>query len=114
MASEQITAKLPKTGKETAINYDFGDNLEDATAKFGEEVVFSNFKRCAVITAQAGMRRMMEAGKSQEEIQNTYDTWKPGVALVRTVDPVGALMAKFGKMSDEEKANLLQMLKDQM
>lgn len=101
------TYKKGETDVECAILFDFGQNLDGAVAKFGAEVVYSNFVRASKVTAQAAMRRLMEAGKSQEEVQTTMEAWKPGVALERTVDPVAALLAKFGKMDAAAQAQLL-------
>jgi hypothetical protein len=56
----KATKKPGDVEKEAAIAYDFGANLDDAAGKFGAEVVFTNFKRTAVITAQAAIRRMLE------------------------------------------------------
>lgn len=106
----EITAT--KEGKTATINYDFGSNLQEMTEKFGEDVVYSNAKRAMTITAQGAMRRMLVAGKSQEEIQEKMSLWKPGVALERTVDPVASLMRSWGSMSDEQKAEILQKLKN--
>jgi hypothetical protein len=105
-----ITAKVPSTGRECSIAYDFGSNCDEAVEKFGDEAVFSAFVSKSVITAQSAMRRFMEAGLSDEEIQAKMDTWKPGVAMERTVDPVAALMGKFGSMTAEEQQELLSKL----
>jgi len=101
------TYKKGDADVEAAILYDFGQNLEGAVEKFGADVVYSNFVRASKVTAQAAMRRLLEGGKSQEEVQTTMDSWKPGVTLERTVDPVAVLLAKFGKMDASAQAQLL-------
>jgi len=106
----QITAK--KDGKSATIEYDFGVNLSEMTEKFGEDVVFTNARKSFVITAQAAMRRMIDVGKSDEEIQEKMKLWKPGVALERTTDPVAALMRSWGSMNDKQKAEILAKLKN--
>jgi hypothetical protein len=107
MVEIKATYKKGDVDVECAILYDFGQTLEGAVEKFGADVVYSNFVRASKVTAQAAMRRLLEGGKSDEEVQSTMDSWKPGVALERTVDPVAALMAKFGKMDASAQAQLL-------
>jgi len=112
MAQEIIKATKQVNGVEQSVEatYDFGDSLGAATALFGEEVVLDGFRRSSIITAQSIMRRSMEAGKSQEEVQALINAWKPGVALERTVDPVAALTAKFGKLTPEEQKAIIKQL----
>lgn len=108
----EITANKTVEGDErtASIVTDLGDNLEDATAKFGADVVFSNYKRAVTITAQAAIRRMLEQNLEQDTVTNKMASWKPGVALDRSVDPVAALKAKMSTMTPEEKAALLEEL----
>ena len=106
-----IKAKSTKVeGEGAEIQFDFGGNTAAAVEKFGEEVVYSNFVRAATITAQAAIRRMLESGKSQEEITSAMQSWKPGVQLERTVDPVASVLGKFGSMSPEEQRALIKQL----
>jgi len=113
MGDVEIKAKkkIGDEDKEATIYADFGEDLEDAITKFGEAVVFSNFKASAKITAQAAMRRYLEAKKSVEEIVKLMAAWKPGVAIERVSDPVAAFKAKFAGMSAEEQIAALADLK---
>jgi len=110
---EQVTARAPKSNKEAVITVDLGANLDDAVTKFGKEVVFSNFKRTVVITIQAGMRRLLEAGKSAEDIQKAYANYRPGVAMERTVDVEALITQKFASMTADEKAAFIKRLKEE-
>lgn len=101
------TYKKGESDVEAAILYDFGQNLDGAVEKFGADVVYSNFVRASKVTAQAAMRRLLETGATQEDVQTKMEAWRPGVALERTVDPVAALLAKFGKMDATAQAQLL-------
>jgi hypothetical protein len=109
-----ITAKK-KIGdelKEITVNCDLGENLEDAVNKFGAEVVFTNARAAFKITAQSAMRRYLEMGLDSKNIIDKMATWKPGVSAERvTVDPVTALMGKWGSMSEAEKKDILAKLK---
>jgi len=109
-----ITAKkkMGDEERECSISYDFGDTLADAVEMFGEEVVFSNFKGSAKITAQAAMRRYIESGLNADQITDKMSIWKPGVALERAIDPVKALLGRWGKMDQGEKAEVLRQLKE--
>jgi len=113
MADVEIKAKK-KVGdedKEATIYVDFGEDLEDAITKFGESVVFSNFKASVKITAQAAMRRYLEAGKSSEEVVKLMAVWKPGVAIERASDLAATFKAKFASMTPEEQISTLADLK---
>jgi hypothetical protein len=107
----KATKKIGDVDKESMITYDFGGDLDGAIAKFGKEVVYANFVRSSVITAQAAMRRYMEDGKAQDEIISKMSAWKPGVPLERTVDPIAATLARFQSMSAEDQLELLNKLK---
>lgn len=107
----EVSAKAPKVGKEATIMVDLGDNVQDAIDRFGDEVVFSNYQANVKITVQGGIRRYLESGLSQDEIQAKFDGYKPGVTLERVVDPVAALASKFAKMSPEEQAAAFADLK---
>ena len=62
MALIEVAAKKEVGGVEKVgtINYEFGNNLADAAKRFGEEVVFSNFRQSAKITLQSIIRRKLE------------------------------------------------------
>jgi hypothetical protein len=103
--------KASKGEKSATILFDFGGNVNAAVEKFGAETVYSNFTRAAVITAQAAMRRMLEDGLAEADIQKKMESWKPGVALERVIDPIAAALNKFQAMTPEAQAAFLQQLK---
>lgn len=110
MATE-INVKAPKAGdREWTGSYDFGATLEEATEKFGAEVVFSSFVSAQTIRAQAVVRALLEANKTDDEIAAELAGWKPGVQRTRTIDPQAAILAKWGSMSEDEKAAFLAKL----
>jgi hypothetical protein len=102
----EVTAK--KNEAEGTINYDFGENLEEMTEKFGESVTFTNARANMKIVLQAAMRRRLEAGQPVDDLA---DNWKPGVQMERIVDPIAAAKAKYATMTDEEKAAFLEDLR---
>jgi hypothetical protein len=100
----EIEATYKDTGRKCMVNYDFGEDVNEAVEKFGAEVVHTNFIAQAKVRAQAIMRDLMEKGKTDEEIQNEINAWKPGIQRARTVDALATVQTKFNTMSDEEKA----------
>ena len=105
-----IEATEKASGKKLSATYNFGASLAEAIEKFGEDVVFSGFRRTSVITAQGIMRRLAKAGKSDAEIQAAISGWKPGVAAERVTDPVARLKSMFSSMSAEERQKIMAEL----
>lgn len=118
MSAIQVKASETKgeESRSTEISFDFGDNLAEAVALFGEEVVFSAYRSAAKIQAQGNMRRMMKAGHSDEEIQKQMSEWKVGVSLsveneAATVD---AIAKKAANMSPDQLHELIEKMKNEM
>lgn len=110
MATE-IGVKAPKANdREWSGSYDFGANLEEAKEKFGEDVVYSSYVSAQTIRAQAVVRSLLEAGKTDDEIAVELAGWKPGVQRTRQVDPQAQILAKWGSMSADDKAAFLAKL----
>ncbi len=99
----EVTAKDGKDGKEATIMVDLGENCEDAVARFGGEVVFSNYLANTKVSVQAAIRRYIRAGLKDNEIQSKFENYRPGATLDRVVDPVAAMAAKMLKMTPEER-----------
>ena len=94
------------------LTYNFGDNLDGAAEKFGDDVVMANFEKSAKISLQARVRDLMKAGKTDEEIQ-TYvaSEWVPGLKTARVqISTAEKLLKAFSKMSAEEQARILGAL----
>ena len=105
--SIEVTAT--KDGQEATLNYDFGSDINDAIAKFGAEVVFTNFRQAAKIALQARMRSRME---KKGNVQELATIWKPGIQLERAaVDPVVAAKNAFANMSAEDREAFLNELR---
>jgi hypothetical protein len=107
----EVSTRAPKKDKELKVSYDFGDSLEEAVAKFGAEVVYSNFKQSAVISLQGNVRRYLDKGElTDEQIVGKVAEWKPAVAKVSTSDAKETILKKFDKMSAADKAALIEQL----
>jgi len=103
--------KAKKGDRVVSVNYDFGESLQDAVSKFGEDVVFTKFKQAARIDLQAVLRRGIEAGKTDEEIAQLAGQWKPGLVMRTSKDPIEVIKAKLAILSEEDKRKLIQMLR---
>lgn len=114
MSAKEINAQLKDGTRVVKVTYDFGDNLQDAVAKFGEEVVFSRFESAAVIDAQALIRRGIKAEKTDEEIASTLAAWKPGVKQVVRKSASEKIKDAFSGLTAEQKKEMLKALRDQM
>ena len=109
----QVSAKASgEEGAPTAVvSVNTGDNAEESIKMFGSENVNSNANANWTVTIQAGMRRLLKAGKSQEEIQAAYADAKMGVALARVSDPTSAILAKWPSMTEADRTDFLKKLK---
>ena len=94
------------TSKSASVSYDFGENASAAIERYGEEVVMSGFVKSAVILLQGKIRRSIQAGLSESEIQESMAAWKPGVTAARSKkDPLDAAVnAYVGKSVEDQKA----------
>ena len=101
MSEIEVKAKAGEEGTEHVILYDFGADLEDMVDKFGSDVVFSNARANMKIGLQAAMRRKIKQG---EDVDVLTDAYKPGVAMERSFDALGATKRKFKDMTPEERA----------
>lgn len=115
---DSITARIGQgddASPPVTIEYDLGNNLQDAVKKFGEEVVFSHWKSSATIAVQSRMRAAMkedvEAGRkpSADKVAKALADYKIGVKKPG-VSKVEKAKKYIGEMSDEEKKALLAEL----
>lgn len=115
MAVEQLATEDPTSGKSYTANYDFGDGLQDAVNRFGEEVVFTNFRKAARISLQALVRTSLKAGLAEDKIAEKVASWKPGVS---TRGPGKSKIEKvtdlFSSLSPEAKAEFIAKLRAEM
>jgi hypothetical protein len=112
MAIIEIKAKAPKAnngeGAEASFPFDFPDTAEDCILKFGDEPVRTSFVAAQTVKAQAGIRSLLEAGKTPAEVSEYMTAnWQPGVTIS---DPTVNVIAKFKAMSDADRATFLEQL----
>ena len=103
--------KDAETSVSASVQYDFRENASAAIEAFGEEVVQSGFVKSAVILLQGSIRRSLQAGLSEEDIQSKVDSWIPGVTAPRTKrDPLEAAVNAYVGKSQEEQAAFIKQL----
>lgn len=114
MSAIKVSTASPKTGRELEVDFDFGNTLQEAIDLFGEEVVYSNYKKSAVIALQALVRRNLdkdgEKAVSEEDIIKAVEAWKPSVARIIGASQKEALFNKIDKLSDEDRKALIAKL----
>lgn len=99
-----------------SVEYDFGGDLTTAEDRFGEEVVFNNFVAQAKINLQSALRRWMKPdgegnSKTDEEIATLVSEWEPSAKVLKKKSNVDKAKALLGKLSDEQRAELLQAMR---
>jgi len=113
---KEVTASLVGEDKKTktrtcTILVDFGETAVESIKLFNDDAVNSNAFANGRVTIQAGIRSMMKAGKSDEEIQAAFSVWKLGVAREKGVaDPVASLLGRWDTYSEKEQADILSKL----
>ena len=76
----EIKTKAPKAGdRQVSVQYPLGENIQEAVDLYGEDTVYNLYIDKAVVQLQAVIRPMIEAGKTDEEIQSALSTYKLGV-----------------------------------
>ena len=76
------------------------------TEKYGEPVVVDGAVRSLRIQLQAFIRPMLEAGSTDEEIQEAVDSWMPGAKR----DTFVSLVQSAKNLSPEKRAELAAQL----
>ena len=61
----EVTSR--KTDRSVSFEKSFGESVEDALARYGEKVVFSNYRQQVVIKCQARVRQILDKGGSTED-----------------------------------------------
>ena len=103
-----IKVDAKKNGKSASLYYNFGKNLDEMKALFGEEVAFSQARAQMKIKLQSGMRSYLAAGRDVGELATKF---VPGVALERVPTDMGAASETyFTSLSDAEQDAMIARL----
>lgn len=107
----EVTAKIGKDGAPVTANYPLLDatTLKQLADNFGEAVAVAHCKSSITVALQSYLRSLQKQGKKGAEVQRLVSEWKPGM---RTPGKSRLEKAEdlVGKMSDEEKRNLIKKL----
>ncbi len=107
----EVTAKVTD-GPSATVTYDFGENVDAMTEKFGKEVVFTTARQQMKIQLQAAIRRALTSEPRRDAVAMAA-MWKPGVIADRVVDPLAVAKQYFASLTDPaEKKAFLENLRD--
>ena len=121
MTAMKITAKLlskdvDEEGKKIVLssetcNFDFGDNLKEASELFGADIVFSQFRSAGVVNLQSFMRGHMRADEpvTGKALQKEVGKWKPDTKRPAK-SKVEAAKQKWDALDETGKAELKKLL----
>ena len=111
----EVGAKRSGHDHAVKIQYDFGDNLDEAIEKFGAEVIFTKFKQSSIVDLQSVARRLMfkEEGEGDnatlvpvdsDEVQAEIEKmeWAPGSTTRVIKTPKEKALTALKGMSPEE------------
>jgi hypothetical protein len=80
MANNLIEVTSRKTDRKVQFEKDLGSSIEDAVARFGEAVVFSNYHQQAVIKCQGRVRQILDKDGPIEDAIAAGENFVPGIA----------------------------------
>lgn len=106
-----VSARTEKSDRVVSTTYDFGSNLDEAVEKFGENVVYGVFLDQATIRLQAMLRRCITDEVADKEIAAKVEAWKMTVGGRERRSAAEKVQDLLGKMSPEQKAELLKSLR---
>lgn len=108
-----IKIKSPKTDREVELNLNFGEGFEDARKKYGDDLLFTQFKRMCINDAGNKARAMLnDPAVSVEDVKAAVENWIPGQKIAGiTRDPIAALAANADKMTDEQLLAMQERLR---
>lgn len=121
----ECTVTSKKVNRAITVEYDFGENLEDAVDKFGEESVFNHFVADAKLSVNSLVRPMLEKGlekdketgevsgtpeHTNEQIQAIVAEYKLPDKTGRRADPGQKALDALKALSPEKQAEIMAIL----
>lgn len=115
----QITTKAKTSGRSITVDYNLGDvegdpkqSVLNAMDLFTAEVVWANLKSEMATSIRDHIRPKLESEVSDEDIIADLSTYKIGVRTTRTKDPLEKIMSLLGKLPEDKRAAVLNLLKN--
>ncbi len=100
-----IKAGTKPDGWSITLEHNFPDTLDGMTEQYGETAIYNMAFSQLRIDFQGAVRRLAEAGKSDDEIKETMATWQPGQKLsLGSRDSLDKLESSWGNMTPEQQA----------
>ena len=104
-----VTVPAVKGGVASA-QFNLPGDLAGLQKAYGDPVVYAHAKGSIIISLQAAMRRMIEAGKSAGDIQTAVAAFKPDVRTAVKQSAFEKATGAIKSLSAEERSNLLKQL----
>lgn len=99
-----------KTVGPMEVEFAIGSSVDELTKQFGAEVVANAAKGAIIISLQAFIRRHIEKGTSQADVQKEVNAWKPDVRTVSKQSAFEKASSSLDKLTPEERKALLAKL----
>ena len=104
----KVSAKTKTKPNPVSVEVEIPDGVDNLVKKYGQEVIGAAAKSAVVISLQAFMRRLIDKGKTVQEIQQAVAAWKPDVRTVVKQSAFEKASASFEKLSPQERAELMK------
>ena len=107
----KVSAKK-KDGPSVEVDFNFGSNLAETVAAFGEDTAYKAVLAALKVQFQAWLRAQALAGQTSEQIQATLNSegWKPGERRAGKT-PQDKLRSLLDSMSAEDRAAFIKDVK---
>lgn len=108
----KVSAKTKAKPTPVTVEVAIPDGIDNLTKAYGPEVTGAAAKGAIVISLQAFMRRLIEKGKNQAEIQAEAAKWKPDVRTIVRQSAYEKASSSLDKLTPQERASLLKRLQE--
>lgn len=110
MSQQVVAAKVTegdRSGEVFEVKIDLPESIEEALEMYGPEISFSHLSASVIIALQSFVRiQIKKDGATPESVQEAVDKWRPGTKQ-RGRTMAEKVQDMLGKLSDEERADLL-------
>lgn len=104
--TKEFSDKSQFSGREATVGYDFGDDLDEMSAKFTPEVVYHHAKRNMVISLRQPLAaKLMKDGWKDVDYQKIANEWKPTIQQAK--DPKERSAKSLAKLPKNERYEVI-------
>ena len=107
----EFIVSAPKAKRTLTIDYNFGNDLEEASGMFTASVVFALFKRMAKIQVNDLTRRLLEVGISEKDLENNVEALTDDVILQKVENHILGIPQTRSKKVEK---SLLEQVQDKI